>query len=349
MSIRTAVVGFGTGGAVFHAPFLEADDDYRLDVIVTRDPRRAADAASAHPGARVVPTTDDLFASAAELDLVVIASPPSSHVDLAHRALDAGLAVVVDKPLCVTAAEGHALVDHAERTGRLLTVFQNRRWDGDFQTVRGLLDSGVLGTVRRFESRFEWWKPEESKAWKAGALPAEGGGILYDLGPHLIDQAVQLFGPVESVHAELTRYRPGDGADDDAFVSLLHASGTRSHLRMNGLAPQVGPRFSVLGSDCGFTKWGLDPQEAALKTGGRPDDGGFGVEPESAWGRIGVDGALEPVPTRPGNYAGFYRALADALIRGGPVPVDPRDAVAVMALIERIHREFPVRTRRATR
>jgi scyllo-inositol 2-dehydrogenase (NADP+) len=347
VTIRTAVVGFGTGGAVFHAPFVEADAEYRLDVVVTGNPGRAADVARTHPGARVVPTAEQLFASAADLDLVVIASPPSSHVDLAHRALDAGLAVVVDKPLCVTAADGEALVAHAHRAGRLLTVFHNRRWDGDFLTVRGLLAGGALGEVRRFESRFEWWKPEESKAWKAGARPGDGGGMLYDLGPHLIDQAVQLFGPVEDVYAELSRYRPGDGGDDDAFVSLVHASGIRSHLRMNGLAAQVGPRFSVLGSRCAFTKWGLDPQEAALKAGARPGTPGFGIEAESSWGRVGVGGALEPVPTQPGSYAAFYRALADALLRGGPVPVDPRDAVAVIALIERIHREFPVRIRSA--
>jgi predicted dehydrogenase len=349
VTIRTAVVGFGTGGAVFHAPFVHADPEYRLDVVVTGNPGRAADAARSYPGTRVVPTTEELFASASDLDLVVITSPPDSHVELAHRALDAGLAVVVDKPLCVTADEGEALVAHAHRAGRPLTVFHNRRWDGDFLTLRSLLAGGTLGEVRRFESRFEWWKPEETKAWKAGAQPAAGGGMLYDLGPHLIDQAVQLFGPVDDVYAELTRYRPGDGADDDAFVSLRHASGTRSHLRMNGLAAQVGPRFSVLGSEGGFTKWGLDPQEAALKAGARPGTPGFGVEPESSWGRLGVDGALQPVPTHPGSYADFYRALADALLRGGPVPVDPRDAVAVIALIERIHREFPVRTRSAAR
>jgi predicted dehydrogenase len=344
VTIRAAVIGFGTGGAVFHAPFLDGNREYRLDRIVTGDPGRAAQAARSYPGARVVPTTDELFASAGDLDLVVIASPPSSHAELAHRALDAGLDVVVDKPLCVTAAEGGDLVEHAERAGRLLTVFHNRRWDGDFLTLRGLVAAGVLGEIRRFESRFEWWKPDETKAWKAAASPASGGGILYDLGPHLIDQAVQLFGPVDEVHAELSRYRPGDGADDDAFVSLRHSSGTRSHLRMNGLAAQVGPRFSVLGSEAAFTKWGLDPQEAALKSGTRPTDPAFGVEPESSWGHLGVDGTLRPVPTRPGAYAAFYRALADALLRGGPVPVDPVDAVAVIALVERIHRDFPVVT-----
>jgi predicted dehydrogenase len=328
---------------VCHAPFLRADDEYRLDLVVTGHPERAAEAARTYPQTRVVPTADELFAAASDLDLVVIATPPDSHVPLAHRALDAGLAVVVDKPLCVTAAEGAELVEHAERVGRPLTVFQNRRWDGDFLTLRALLAEGVLGQVRRFESRFEWWKPEESKAWKAAASPARGGGMLYDLGPHLIDQAVQLFGPVREVHAELARYRPGIGADDAASVSLLHASGVRSHLSMNSLAGQVGPRFSVQGSAGSFTKEGLDPQEAALKSGVRPGAPGYGVEPESSWGSIGVDGELKTVPTRPGDYAAFYRGLADALRRGGPLPVDPRDAVAVIDLIERIHHDFPVR------
>jgi scyllo-inositol 2-dehydrogenase (NADP+) len=344
VSIRTAVIGFGTGGAVFHAPFLAADDEFRLDLVVTADAGRAGAAARSYPGARVVASVDDVLAAAGDLDLAVITTPPATHADLAHRCLDAGLAVVVDKPLAVTAAEGEALVEHAERAGRPLTVFQNRRWDGDFLTLRALISEGALGQVRRFESRFEWWKPEESKAWKAGSTPAQGGGMLYDLGTHLIDQAVQLFGPVDEVHAELTRYRPAGGADDDAFVSLLHRSGVRSHLWMNGLAAQVGPRFSVLGSTAAFTKWGLDPQEAALKGGARPGDPGFGVDPERSWGCLGVDGDVRRVPIGPGEYAAFYRALAGALTRGGPLPVDPRDAVDVLSLIERIHREFPVRT-----
>jgi predicted dehydrogenase len=344
VTIRTAVIGFGTGGAVFHAPFLDADEQFRLDVVVTSDAGRAAAAARTYPQARVVPTADEVLAAAADLDLVVITTPPGSHAALAHRSLDAGLAVVVDKPLAVTAAEGEALVEHAERVGRPLTVFQNRRWDGDYLTLRSLVGEGALGRVRRFESRFEWWKPEETKAWKAAATPAEGGGMLYDLGTHLIDQAVQLFGSVEDVYAELTRHRADGGADDDAFVSLLHRDGTRSHLWMNAMAAQVGPRFSVLGSTAAFTTWGLDPQESALKGGARPSDPGFGVDPETSWGSLGVDGHLRRVPIGPGNYAGFYRALADALRRGGPLPVDPRNAVDVLALIERIHREFPVRT-----
>jgi predicted dehydrogenase len=346
VTIRTGLVGFGTAGQVFHAPFLEADGAYSLDVVVTGDAGRAAEAGRRHPGAKVVATTGELLDRAAELDLVVVASPPASHVGIAHEAIDAGLAVVVDKPLAVTAADGEALVARAADAGVVLTVFQNRRWDGDFRTLRGLVDDGALGQVRRFESRFEWWRPEESKVWKATATPAEGGGMLYDLGTHLIDQALLLFGPVESVHAELTAHRAGGASDDDAFVSLLHRSGVRSHLWMNGMAAQVGPRFHVLGSESAYTTWGLDPQEAALKGGGRPTDAGYGHEPEAAWGRLGVDGDLRAVPTLPGDYAAFYRLLADAIASGGPPPVDPMDAVTVLRLIETIHRDFPVRAAR---
>jgi predicted dehydrogenase len=342
VTIRTGVIGFGTAGQVFHAPFLAADDAFSLDVVVTADAVRAAQAARAHPHARVVATVDELLGRAGDLDLVVVASPPGSHAGLARRAIDAGLAVVVDKPLAVTAAEGTELVARARDAGVVLTVFQNRRWDGDFRTLRALLAEGALGQVRTFESRFEWWKPQESKEWKATATPAEGGGMLYDLGTHVIDQAVQLFGPVETAHAELAAHRPGGGADDDAFVSLLHRSGVRSRLWMNGTAAQVGPRFHVLGSEAAYTSWGLDPQEATLKSGGRPTDPGYGVTPESAWGLLGVDGDLRPVPMLPGDYAAFYRVLADALTSGGPLPVDPMDAVAVLALIEALHDDVSV-------
>jgi predicted dehydrogenase len=336
VSIRTGLIGFGTGGRLFHSPFLGADESYSLDVVVTADPQRAAQARASHPKTSVVPTVDELLDGAKDLDLLVVASPPATHAALAHRGLDAGLAVVVDKPLSVTAAEGRALVEHAERVGAVLTVFQNRRWDGDFLTVRGLVEEGRLGEVRRFESRFEWWKPAEKKAWKTSPA-TQGGGILYDLGPHLIDQAVQLFGAVGDFHAELATHRPGGGADDDAFVSLLHTSGVRSQLWMNAMAAQVGPRFHVLGSESAYTSWELDPQEAALGAGALPTDPGFGEKPRSRWGQLGIDGALEPVPTRRGDYAAFYRLLADALLHGAPPPVDPRDSIGVIELIESIH------------
>ncbi|WP_122263845.1 Gfo/Idh/MocA family oxidoreductase [Ornithinimicrobium cerasi] len=343
MSIRTAVVGYGTGGRYFHAPFLAADPAFSVSVLVTADAERAHAARNEHPGAQVVPHVDALLERVEDLDLAVVATPPAHHAEQAHRLLDAGLHVVVDKPLSVTAQQGQDLLEHAQRARRVLTVFQNRRWDGDFLTVRALVQEGRLGTIRRFESRFEWWKPEESKAWKASAPASQGGGILYDLGPHLIDQALQLFGPVRDVHAELLRYRPGDGADDDAFVALQHRSGVTSHLWMNGLASQLGPRFRVLGSQRGFTAYGLDPQEPALKQGAAPTDPGFGEKPQEQWGVLGLPGDEQPLPTAAGDYAAFYRGLAAALRDGAPPPVDPADSLAVIELIEIIHQQFPVR------
>jgi scyllo-inositol 2-dehydrogenase (NADP+) len=343
--IRTGIIGFGTSGRVFHAPFVSSMAEYSLDMIVTANPGRIEEATRLHAGAQVVAETTELFAAAADLDLVVIGSPSGTHVQLAHAALDAGLNVVVDKPFSVTANEGEELVSKAESLGLALTVFQNRRWDGDFLTLRSLMHAGALGQPRRFESRFEWWKPEVAKSWKAESTVSEGGGILYDLGAHLIDQALILFGSVDDVYAEVATRREGGAADDDAFVSLHHASGVRSHLWMNGLAAQVGPRFHVLGSTSAYTKWGLDGQEPALKHGASPVDPGFGAEDESTWGLLGIDGALERVPAKRGRYGAFYAGLADTLLRGAPLPVDPRDSVRVIGIIEEIHRKVSSGTR----
>jgi scyllo-inositol 2-dehydrogenase (NADP+) len=326
--LRTAVIGFGTAGRVFHAPFIATDPNYTLHAVMTR---RRDEVLARYPGTRVVDRVEAL----GELDVVVIASPPDTHAELAERFLDAGVAVVVDKPFTVTSARGRALVAKADRLGVPLTVFQNRRWDGDFLTLRRLLAEGTLGEVWRFESRFEWWKPDRGASWKTRTPVHEGGGILYDLGTHVIDQALRLFGDADPVHHEV--FTRGSGAaDDDAFVVLRHESGVVSHLWMNGLAAQTGPRFRVLGSRGAFTKYGLDPQEPALRGDARPTDPSFGHEPETAWGTAGIDGATHAVPTEPGRYAEFYTQLAKALHSGEPVPVDPMDAVRVIEMIERI-------------
>lgn len=343
--IRTAVIGFGTSGAVFHAPFLAENPDYSLDVIVTGDPGRQADAHSRYPDARVVSSVDEALAMSQQLDLVVVGSPTGTHAGLAARALDAGLHVVVDKPLAVTAAEGRMLVERAASASRILTVFQNRRWDDDFLTLRRVLAEGSLGTVARFESRFEWWKPEPAESWKTRATASEGGGLLYDLGTHVIDQALQLFGDVDEVSggatgavtAEVDTRRPGGAADDDVFVSLRHRSGVRSQLWMSSVAAQPGPRFRVLGSAGAYVSWGLDGQEPALIAGARPTDAGFGMRPETEWGTLGIEGSLTRPPMERGNYAAFTRALADTILRGAPVPVDPADAIRVLEIIESIH------------
>jgi scyllo-inositol 2-dehydrogenase (NADP+) len=334
--IRAGVLGYGLSGRVFHAPFLAANPDFSLDAIVTSNPERSAAARASYPGVQVLRTAEELF-SRGDLDLAVIGTPPETHVPLAHAALDAGLAVVIDKPFASTSREGWELLKRARSLGLPITVFQNRRWDGDFLTLRSLLAAGALGEVYRFESRFESFKPGPPRSWKAEATPAAGGGILFDLGAHLIDQAVLLFGPIDDVSAELhTRY-PGGVADDDSFVSLHHASGVRSQLWMSKFAAQVGPRYRVLGSAAAYVKWGLDGQEDAIQAGAAPTDADFGLEAESAWGTLGADGATTAVPTERGRYADFYARLADALLRGAALPVDPADALRTIEVIERIH------------
>lgn len=341
--IRTAVLGYGVSGRVFHTPLLAANPDYALKAIVTGNAERAAHAAKRLPEARIVPSVDDLFtlldAGELELDLVVLGTPPGTHFDQAVAAIDRGLHVVVDKPFVPTAAQGEELVRRAQEAGVVLTVFQNRRWDADFLTLRKLVEAGALGRVRTFESRFEWWMPEGFGSWKDEVPLSEAGGILHDLGAHLVDQALQLFGPVRDVHAELARHTHPEASDaeQDAFVSLLHENGVRSRLWMNGLAGQVGPRFHVLGSEAAYTKWGLDGQEPALDAGTSPTDPAYGVEPRKDWGVLGTDGALTPVPAERGDYPAFYRELAACLRDGGPLPVDPADSVAALRIIEQIH------------
>lgn len=338
-TIRTAVVGYGLSGSVFHAPLIAADPRYSLDIIATSDAGRQAAATQRYPGVKTVRDADDVLEQAGDLDLVVLGTPPATHFPLAKAALEAGLDVVVDKPFAVTSAQGQELIALAEELRRVLTVFHNRRWDGDFLTVRKLLAGGVLGEVARFESSFERWQPAVSKAWKASATAADGGGVLFDLGTHLIDQALQLFGPASVVHTELQIRRPGGKSDDDAFVVLRHESGVLSHLAMNMLCAQQGPRFRMLGSAGGFTKHGVDPQEPYIVAGGGPLDAEYGVEAPERAGVLGRDGHLDALPTERGAYPEFYRILAAKIADGGtasalPLPVGPADAVETLKIIE---------------
>ncbi|MFG1883648.1 Gfo/Idh/MocA family oxidoreductase [Micromonospora sp. NPDC049102] len=337
-ALRVGLLGYGLAGRVFHAPLIAATPGLRLDAIVTRDPQRREQARQHFPDARLVDDANELWRTPDALDLVVVATPNRQHVPMARAALAAGLPVVVDKPLAPTAADSRALIEEAERRGVPLTVFQNRRWDGDFLTVRGLVERGELGQVLRFESRFERFRPAIKPGWRELAGTEEAGGALFDLGAHLVDQAVQLFGAVERVYAEVDRRRAGAQVDDDAFVALTHANGVRSHLWMGAITAQLGPRLRVLGDRAGYTSYGLDVQEAALHDGGRPDQPGWGEVPPERYGLLGVDGDLHPTPTVPGAYQSFYAQVAAALRDGTPMPVDPRDSAATVELIELAHR-----------
>ncbi|MEU6536603.1 Gfo/Idh/MocA family oxidoreductase [Streptomyces sp. NPDC047000] len=340
--LRVGLIGYGLAGSVFHAPLIAATEALTLDTVVTSNPDRQKQARAEHGDVRVVPSPDELFARSADLDLIVVASPNRTHVPLATRALEAGLPVVVDKPVAGTAAEARALAALAAERGVFLSVFQNRRWDNDFLTLRDLVAEGGLGDVWRFESRFERWRPQLKGGWRESGDPAEIGGLLYDLGSHLVDQALVLFGPVRQVYAESVIRRPQAETDDDTFIALTHENGTRSHLYMSSTTAQLGPRFRVLGSKAGYVKYGVDPQEAALREDGRPGPG-WGEEPEALWGRLGagespLSGGGTPVPTVPGTYQTYYGAVASALTQGTPNPVTALDAAQALDVLEAARR-----------
>lgn len=337
--LRVGLVGYGVAGSFFHAPLIDAEPQLALDVIVTANEDRQVEIAEKYPRTRTVADVEALFAQAEGLDLLVLASPNKTHVPLASRALRAGLPVVVDKPLAGTSAEALELSRLARERGLLLSTFQNRRWDSDFRTLTKLVADGELGEVRRFESRFERWRPKLKGGWRESGDPAELGGLLYDLGSHVVDQALTLFGPVASVYAESDIRREGATADDDTFLALTHVSGVRSQLWVNAAAAQLGPRFRVLGSQAAYVKYGLDPQEAVLREGKRPVPGApWGTEPPSAWGTLGALGETRPVPSLDGDYPAYYAAIATALRDGGAPPVTAEQAADTLLVLEAARR-----------
>ncbi|GFM97344.1 hypothetical protein Sfulv_21550 [Streptomyces fulvorobeus] len=252
--------------------------------------------------------------------------------------------MIVDKPIAGTAAEARELAALADERGLLLSVFQNRRWDNDFLTLTRLIADGALGDVQRFESRFERWRPQTKGGWRESGDPLEIGGLLYDLGSHVVDQALTLFGPAVQVYAESDVRRPGASADDDTFIAITHANGVRSHLYVSATTAQLGPRFRVLGSAAGYVKYGLDPQEAALRDGLRPVAGEpWGEEPQELWGRVGAgespltDGGA-PVRSLPGDYPAYYAAVTAALRGTGENPVTALQAAAALDVLEAARR-----------
>lgn len=317
---RVALLGYGLAGRVLHRPLLLAESSLTITHVVTGNPDRQAQAHQDLPGSVICETVEQLWSRAGEYDAVVVATGGSTHDSLTRTALRLGKAVVVDKPLATTAAAAASLL--AE--GGLLTVFQNRRWDSDTLTAAALLATGELGDVVRLESRFTRFPPAVADRWRED--PALGGGVLLDLGAHLVDQALQLLGPVDEVYSEVDVRRAGGAADDDVFVALRHLNGARTHLWCSAVAAWRGPRLVLQGTASGWSKQELDGQEDALRAGteylGEPD----GLR----WDR---DGA-RPLPSLSGDWQAFYRTFALAVAGEGPVPVDPADAVRVLQVLE---------------
>jgi predicted dehydrogenase len=323
-AVRFGLVGYGSGGRVFHAPLLASAENVDFLGVVTRSPERRGELAGDRPGLAAFDSLTDLVAAGAEA--VTISTPAPTHAELALEAIALGLAVVVDKPFAMNAESARTVVDAAEAAGVPLTVYQNRRWDSDLLTVRRLIADGTLGAVRRFESRFERWAPERRP-------PTAGGGTLLDFGSHLVDQAVLLNGPVLRVYGEM---RGASDLDDDFFVALHHVSGVESHLWGSWRQGAPGPRFRVTGATGTYIVDGLDGQEALLKAGKSPAALGnrWGAEPEHAWGRLyrGATGA--PIPSERGRWDSFYPAFASAIRDDTAVPVDPSDAVRTMMVLD---------------
>jgi len=333
-SVRVGLVGYGLAGRVFHAPLIAFTKGLTLAAVVTKDKERRARLAKEHPQALALDAPEALLEKSLALDLVVVATPNRSHLPLAQAALETGLNVVVDKPFAPTSTAARALVATARARGLVLSVFQNRRLDGDFLTVKKLAGEGALGTIHRFESRFERFRPTVDAVWRESGDAEDAGGVLFDLGSHLIDQALVLFGGVRSVFAEVLDRRPGAATDDDAFVALEHLSGVRSHLWMSKVVASSGPRFRVVGDGAVYTKYGLDGQEPALAAGALPGSEGFGQEPAERWGTVATEDGSRAVPTEHGCYARFYEGMAAALLGGAQVPVDPLESIAGLEIIE---------------
>ncbi|WP_278439743.1 oxidoreductase [Pseudomonas oryzihabitans] len=327
---RVALIGYGFVGQTFHAPLLGSIPGLSLELVASRDTARVQ---AGLPGVRV---TADYLAAVRDpaIDLVVIASPNQTHAPLASAALAAGKHVVVDKPFTVTLAEARQLAAEAEQAGRLLSVFQNRRWDSDFLGLQAVLASGALGELSSLESRIERFRPEVRTRWREAALP--GSGLWFDLGPHLLDQALCLFGLPERLQAQLARQRPGALTDDWFQVQLDY--GTRQvTLRAGMLAAGGVPRFLAQGTAGSWIKQGADRQEDALKAGVRPGGPDWGQDPDPGW-LIDASGERQALPTPAGDHRGYYLALVEALAGRAANPVSPAQACALMALLEAAQR-----------
>jgi scyllo-inositol 2-dehydrogenase (NADP+) len=330
-AIGVGLIGYGLGGSVFHAPLIQAEPGLSLQAVVTS---RAGQVGRELPGVRVVGSADELLEDRA-VELVVVATPNAVHHRLAAAALRAGRHVVVDKPFTLTTAEADELIELAAAADRRLSVFHNRRWDGDFLTVRRCLEAGLLGNVSSFTSRYDRFRPVPKGSWKEEDVP--GSGVLYDLGPHLIDQALQLFGLPGTVWADVGVQRPGVEAAD--YLHLVLGYGRLRVLLHAGMEVRdPGPRFEVHGDRGSFVTHGLDLQEQALRAGGHPGDPGWGSEPPERHGTLTTEVAGLELTGRlagvPGDYGAFYAGMAAAIRGDAPVPVPAAEARDTILIIE---------------
>lgn len=321
---NVGLIGYGLGGRAFHAPYVVATPGLALRGIVSRDPAKVhADL----PAAPVVPDVATLLADPG-IDLVIVSSPDALHAEHALAALAAGKHVLVDKPFATSLGDARRLITASERAGRLLTVFHNRRWDADFLTLRALLAEDRLGAVATFESHFDRWRPAAAATWKE----ARAGGSWFDLGPHLVDQALVLFGRPLGITADIATLRAGAPAPDYFHVTLRYPD-KRVLLHSSKIVADHRLRFAVHGTRGSWIKQGIDPQEAATVGGRAPGGEDWGLDHDDGL-LTDATGAVQRIPTLRGDYRRFWSALVDALRGTGPNPVPPHEALAVMEVLD---------------
>lgn len=324
--MRIGLVGYGKGGRFFHAPLLASLPGASFVGVVTQDPQRRQLLAKEHPQVPAFASMAELVA--AGIDVLVISTPLEGRPALVLQALELGVAVVSDKPFAADTQQAQALFAAAQQHGQALTVYQNRRWDADILTLRQLLDTNALGQVQQFESRFEVYSPHS-------VGKRSGGGFLRDLGSHLVDQALQLFGPVARVYAQL-HYSAGHSLEHGFFIALEHVDGVSSHLHASCLQPSPGPRLRVTGTGGSYEVAPLDGQEQALLAGLSPSTEGaqWGQEPAPRWGWLIQNGQRQALPSQPGDWPQFYRHLQAALQGHEPLPVSAQQVLATTAILD---------------
>jgi scyllo-inositol 2-dehydrogenase (NADP+) len=325
--IKTALVGYGSVGQKMHAPLITVCKDLELTAVVQRS---SASAKEKYPQIKVFPSLDQLLAEDAA-DLIVIATPNEYHFEQAKLALEHGKHVVVDKPVTLKASEAIQLKNLAASKGLILSVFQNRRWDGDILTLKELISKNVLGRLVHFESHFDRFRPEVSDNWREKNVP--GNGITFDLGTHLIDQVVMLFGKPEWVYAEILNQRTGALADDFFDITLMYP-GLKARVTGSVLMNAPMMRFLVLGEKGSYSKYRLDIQEKKFKENLLPAGDDWGAESPEAYGNVFLENETLAYPTSNGDYRLFYQNVADAILKNSPLAVKMEDAITVLKIIE---------------
>ncbi|WP_034256609.1 oxidoreductase [Adhaeribacter aquaticus] len=330
--ITVGIASYGMSGMVFHAPFISSNPKFKLRKIVQRSGNTAQER---YPDATIVRSYEELLQDES-LELIIVNVPNSLHLSMTRQALEAGKHVIVEKPFTVTSEEAQTLIEVAKANNRLLSVYQNRRWDGDFMTVQQVVQNELLGKLVDYEAHYDRYRNYiEPNTWKEAAAP--GTGILYNLGSHMIDQALVLFGKPNAITAEIGIQREG-GQVDDYYHLTLHYLGLRVTLKSSYLVREQGPRYILHGTEGSFLKYGLDPQEENLKVGVLPTSANWGMETEETWGHLNtqLDGlhVKTRIETLPGNYRLYYDNIYEAIREDKELQVKPEQSLLGIQIIE---------------